>query len=67
MLRPRIHAPIFCIPRSRPFIIDAGRAAFQSVHLFPRARGDEPLEQFGAANAEGIFQALVRTGGVTIQ
>src|SRR3981081_382062 len=47
-----------------PLVIDASRTAFLAVHLLPRARGEEPLEQLRAANAERIVETLVRPGGV---
>ena len=41
--------------------------AFLGVHLLPRARGEEPLEQLRAANAKRIVETLVRPGGVPIK
>jgi hypothetical protein len=51
----------------RPFIIDTSRSAFVAVHLLPRARREEPLEQFWPTNAKRIFETLVRPSSVAIQ
>lgn len=49
------------------FIIDAGFAAVLALHLPPRARGHEPVEEFVASDAEWGFEGLGRTGAVSVE
>src|ERR1700730_6597194 len=52
---------------SRPLIVDTSRTTLLPVHLLPRPRGEEPLEQFRATHAERIVETLAWPSGVTIK
>src|SRR6266853_1764119 len=52
---------------SRPFVVQARRAAFFPVHLLPCASRKKPLEQIGTPHTERIIHVLARTCAVTIQ
>src|SRR5262249_3084289 len=50
-----------------PLIVYASGAAFVPVHLLPRSRGEEPLEQLRSADAEWGVKTLMRAGRVTVE
>jgi hypothetical protein len=37
------------------------------MHLLPEARGEKPLHQLGAPDAERILEILFRAGTVTVE
>src|SRR5579862_5482817 len=53
-------------PTPRKIVVNAGRAAFHSVHLTKRAGGKCPLVERHAADAERIVVALAGAGAVSV-
>ena len=60
-------------PRAEPgqslsgtIVIDARLSAFVAVHVLPSARGEEPLHQGHAADADGILQVLAGSCSITV-
>lgn len=48
-------------------VVDAGFAAGLALHGSPGAGGHEPVEEFVAADAEGVFERLGGTGAVAVE
>src|SRR5256714_5020772 len=47
-------------------VVDPCLSAVKALHLPPHARGEEPLHQLGAPDAERILEILVRPGTVAV-
>src|SRR5438876_1310806 len=50
----------------RDLVVDSDLAVGVAMHLLPGTRGEEPLHQLRAANAEGIVDVLVRAGAEAV-
>ena len=47
-------------------VVDPRLATVKALHLSPHARGEEPLHQLGAPDAERILEILVRPSTVAV-
>jgi hypothetical protein len=54
-------------PTFRKIVIDAGSTVAVAVHFLKSARGEEPLVQVHATNAERIVDVLIRAGPESVE
>src|SRR5204863_7246567 len=51
----------------RNSVVDPRFPVGVAMHLLPQTRGEKPLHQHGASDAERILEILVRTGTITVK